>query len=146
MLEPVRAFAESHLYRKGAYRGTRDRHAAFFVTWVACATAGLGGIDERAWAARLADELDNLRHAYRWLLDTGQNEPLVRLLGACYPWAFAGAPAEVTDWASEASSSPTPASPATPRPPTRRGVRHRRGRRMAARKRRRSDQIGVTGR
>jgi predicted ATPase/DNA-binding SARP family transcriptional activator len=102
MLEPVRAFAEHELHNLSRYEATRDCHAAFYVSLVEAASHGLIGPEERSWAKRLGDELGNLRGAHRWLLDNQRAEQALRLASACYPWAFAGAPAEVSGWAAEA--------------------------------------------
>jgi predicted ATPase/DNA-binding SARP family transcriptional activator len=102
MLEPVRAFAEHQLRRRNRYAETRDRHAAFFLALAESSSSGLTGRNERSWADRLAAELGNLRTAHRWLVDHERSHDVLRLASACYPWAFAGAPAEVSGWAAEA--------------------------------------------
>lgn len=104
LLEPVRAFASSRLRSRGRSEQIQDRHAAFFVSLAETASAGLTGPDERSWADRLAAELANLRAAHRRLLDAGQAKLSLRLASACYHWAFAGAPAEVSAWAAEAAA------------------------------------------
>jgi predicted ATPase/DNA-binding SARP family transcriptional activator len=102
MLEPVRAFAEHELRNGGRYADTRDRHAAFLVAFAEAASCGLIGPAEPSWADRLAAELGNLRSAHRWLVENERADDALRLTSACYPWAFAGAPAEVSSWAAEA--------------------------------------------
>ncbi len=100
-LEPVRAFAEERLRRRGMDSEARDRHARFFVDLVERASVALTGPAEPSWAEQLPVELHNLRAAHRWLVDNDRGPDALRLASACYPWVFAGAPAEVGRWARE---------------------------------------------
>lgn len=101
MLEPVRAYAGHQLDRHGETSAARDRHADFFVEFAEQAAVGLRGPAERHWAEQLTIDLTNLRAAHRWLVDNSRAEAALRLASACYPWVFAGAPAEVAGWARE---------------------------------------------
>ncbi len=103
MLEPVRAWAGHQLGRRGEADATRDRHAGFFAEFAERAAAGLRGPAERHWAEQLTVEMSNLRAAHRWLVDNDRSHTALRLASACYPWVFAGAPAEVAGWAREAA-------------------------------------------
>lgn len=45
--------------------------------------------------------MDNIRAARHWLIDNDRRPDALALASACYPWVFAGAPAEVGRWARE---------------------------------------------
>ena len=103
LLEPVRAYAEDRLRRRGNAAEARDRHARFFVGLAERASVALTGPAEPSWAEHLAVEVHNLRAAHRWLVDNDRGHDALRLASACYPWVFAGGPAEVGRWAREAA-------------------------------------------
>ena len=101
LLEPVRAYAADRLRRRGSEPEARDRHGRFFVDLAERASVAVTGPGEPSWAEHLAVEMHNLRAAHRWLVDNDQGHDALRLASACYPWVFAGAPAEVGRWARE---------------------------------------------
>jgi len=103
LLEPVRAYAAARLRQRGQHAAAHDRHALFFADLLERASAGLTGPAEPSWAENLSVELHNLRAAHRWLVDNDRRHDALRLASACYPWVFAGAPAEVGGWAREAA-------------------------------------------
>ena len=99
LLEPVRAYAEARLRQRGGDTKARDRHAQYFVDLLEQASVALAGPAEPSWAEHLAVELHNIRAAHHWLIDNDRQHSALRLAQACYPWVFAGAPAEVGGWA-----------------------------------------------
>jgi predicted ATPase/DNA-binding SARP family transcriptional activator len=103
MLDPVRDYADHELDRHDHSFAARDRHAEFFADFAEQATVGLLGQAERHWADQLTVEMHNLRSAHRWLIDNNRVRTSLTLVSSCYPWVFAGAPAEVAGWAREAA-------------------------------------------
>jgi len=69
LLETMRAYAREQLDATDDADAWRRRHAAHYAAFAAEVWSGLRGVDELAWRARLADELDNLRAAVVWGLD-----------------------------------------------------------------------------
>jgi predicted ATPase len=82
MLETIREYAFEQLVASGEAELLRTRHADHYSGFAAEAGAGLKGPDERRWLERVEDELDNLRAAVTWALDTGRPGPAVTCVGA----------------------------------------------------------------
>jgi hypothetical protein len=70
LLETLRQFALERLDDARQAEEYRRRHAAYYAEFAEQAGPGLQGPDEVAWAARFDAELDNLRAAVAWALDT----------------------------------------------------------------------------
>ena len=82
LLETVREYAAERLDERGDASALRARHCQYYVELAEQAEIGLRGRDQRAWASRLDDEVDNLRCAIAWALREGRPELAVRLAGA----------------------------------------------------------------
>jgi predicted ATPase len=74
LLETLRQYGRERLDQDGDTDRWRRRHARHFAVFAAEAGRGLRGRDEWAWRARLLDDLDNLRAAVVWGLDSGLEE------------------------------------------------------------------------
>jgi predicted ATPase/DNA-binding CsgD family transcriptional regulator len=72
LLETIRLFARERLAELDDPARMRDRHLAFHVELAERAQAGLGGPDAAAWNARLTADLDDLRAAMAWAVDSGR--------------------------------------------------------------------------
>jgi predicted ATPase/DNA-binding CsgD family transcriptional regulator len=70
LLQTVREFALERLEASGQAEAARSAHAAYFEGLVAEAVPRLAGSEQRAWLDVLANDLDNLRAALRWLVST----------------------------------------------------------------------------
>jgi tetratricopeptide (TPR) repeat protein len=70
MLETLRAYARERLDDLGESDGWRRRHGEYFAQLAEEIGPGLLGADELAWRARFVSELDNLRAAVVWALDS----------------------------------------------------------------------------
>jgi predicted ATPase len=70
MLETIRQYAADQLAASGETVALRDRHLAFFRGLALDAELGLKGPEMLAWLGRLDAEIDNLRGALDWALDT----------------------------------------------------------------------------
>lgn len=86
MLETIREYAATRLESSGIADETRDRHLEIFLTVAEEAAPGLVGFDQRMWLERLERELDNLRAALTWAIDSGRTAEAARLLFAL--WRF----------------------------------------------------------
>jgi predicted ATPase len=74
LLETLRQYGRERLDEDGAIDGWRRRHARHFAAFAAEVGRGLRGRDEVAWRERLLGDLDNLRSAVVWGLDSGVEE------------------------------------------------------------------------
>jgi predicted ATPase len=86
LLGTIRDYALEHLRDDGAWAGTHDRHAAYYVALVEPAEGELRGDGQLAWLNRLETEAANLSAALSWLIDQGQ---LDRAIGSMWTtWRF----------------------------------------------------------
>jgi predicted ATPase len=74
MLESLRHYAREHLDTVGLADETRRRHARHYAAAVADIGAGLRGPDVSLWRQRVDAELENLRAAVTWALDSAVEE------------------------------------------------------------------------
>jgi predicted ATPase/class 3 adenylate cyclase len=74
LLETLRQYGRDRLDEHGDTDRWRRRHAQYFAAFAAKVGRGLRGRDELAWRERMMDDLDNLRSAVVWGLDTGIEE------------------------------------------------------------------------
>jgi predicted ATPase len=74
LLETLRQYGRERLDEDGHTDYWRRRHARHYAVFAAEVGRGLRGRDEVAWRERLLGDLDNLRSAVVWGLDTGVEE------------------------------------------------------------------------
>jgi predicted ATPase len=74
LLETLRQYGRERLDQEGETDWWRRRHAQHFAAFAAEVGRSLRGRDELAWRERLMGDLDNLRSAVAWGLDTGVEE------------------------------------------------------------------------
>jgi predicted ATPase len=74
LLETLRQYGRERLDEGGDTDRWRRRHARHFAALASELARGLRGRDELAWRERLLGDLDNLRSAVVWGLDTGVEE------------------------------------------------------------------------
>lgn len=99
MLETIRDFVLGQLHASGELTVFQQRHAEYFAAWVERAAAQLRGSEQGLWLAQLEREMDNVRTALDWLLDTRQLELATRMscaLGAF--WQRHGYYSEGREW------------------------------------------------
>ena len=90
MLETVREYALERLAASGEETATRQRQAMFCLSLVEPATlephqsefGRWGGQEHSWWLERVSTELDNLRGALAWAIESGNAEMALRLSGA----------------------------------------------------------------
>jgi predicted ATPase len=100
LLEMVREYAAERLDADGDPTAVRGRHARYYVELAERAKLGVHGNEQRSWASRLDNELDNFRAAMAWSLAEGRPDLAVRLagdLGHHLGWRR-GRPREVRYW------------------------------------------------
>jgi predicted ATPase/class 3 adenylate cyclase len=106
MLETIREFGTDVLLEAGGADQTRRRHVSYFLAMAEAAEPELTGRD-RGWLERLEREHDNLRAALRWLIDTGEPEPGLRMTGALWRfWLMRDHLAEGRRWTDEILALP----------------------------------------
>jgi predicted ATPase/class 3 adenylate cyclase len=115
MLETIGEFAAERLARGGEETEIRRRH-----TWHVDEMAESAEPDllhgDRAWLDRLEAELDNIRRAIRWSIESGEAEPGLRIAGALWRfWQFRDHLAEGRGWTEQLLSLPAANDPTTPR-------------------------------
>jgi predicted ATPase/DNA-binding SARP family transcriptional activator len=85
LLETIRQYAREKLVEAGGGEAVRQRHLTYYLNLAEQAEPELTGPNQVAWLKRLDDELDNLRAALEWALETDV-EAGVRI--AAVPWRF----------------------------------------------------------
>ena len=70
LLETIRQYAQEQLTLRGESESYRDRHRDYFLHVCQQAKLGLDGPNQMVWIRRLAQEIDNLRHALAWAEET----------------------------------------------------------------------------
>jgi non-specific serine/threonine protein kinase len=102
LLETVREFALERLQASGQADAARRAHAEYFESLVAEAVPRLGGPEQRVWLDVLARDLDNLRAALRWLINSADQASLgkaARLNWLLWPfWWARGYLSEARRW------------------------------------------------
>jgi predicted ATPase len=102
MLETIREFAQDQLAASGEEAAIRRAHAQYSVALVEEIAARLQGPEQVRWTARLASEQENIRAALQWLLQSGEFEPIGRLIRRLDRfWWTSGQITEARQWAEE---------------------------------------------
>jgi predicted ATPase len=86
MLDTIREFALGQLAEQGELDAARARHALFYLSYAEEAELGLDGPDPRAGHREIEGELDNLRVAMEWGLESGGRKVTLRIASAI--WLF----------------------------------------------------------
>ena len=91
LLEVVRQYGQERLARRGVLDEARRAHAAYFLALAERAAPQTLGPQRKAWLDQLESELDNLRAARRWFVESGATEEAMRLAAALYRlWMYRG--------------------------------------------------------
>jgi len=105
LLETLRQYALERLDDSGCTEDYRRRHAEHYAAFAEAAGPGLEGSDEAAWVWRFDAELDNLRAAVAWALDTeapADAELGLRIIAPLVGQSFYRPSAGVGEWAEAA--------------------------------------------
>jgi tetratricopeptide (TPR) repeat protein len=98
MLETIRQYANEKLWVAGEGELVRQRHLAYFVDLAERAEPNLRAFDMVMWLDRLETELDNIRVALEYALES-DIEPQLRLASALlWFWHIRGHKNEGVDW------------------------------------------------
>ena len=73
VLETLRQYARERLEEHGGTDPWRRRHAEYYAAFAEEMAPGLAGPEDWAWRRRVRTELDNLRSAVTWALDSGDD-------------------------------------------------------------------------
>ena len=106
MLETVRAYGLERLEASGRRGEVLRAHAEHFSRLAARAAQERRGPGEGAWIAVVESEFDNLRVAFRWLMEDDRLEDAARLLLALVDEVILRERQEVGRWAIELCSRP----------------------------------------
>jgi predicted ATPase/class 3 adenylate cyclase len=99
MLDTIRDYAFGRLERSGEGELLRQRHANYFVALAEEAEPEILGADQIVWLERLEAERDNFRATLAWLLERGDPERALRLIGALRrAWVARGYLSESRKW------------------------------------------------
>jgi predicted ATPase/DNA-binding SARP family transcriptional activator len=82
LLETIRDYAREKLEEAGETEQVRDRHLAYFVGLAEKAEANTFGAESWGYTMRLNQELDNIRAAMDWTIQTRQSTTALRLAAA----------------------------------------------------------------
>ena len=106
MLDTIRTYAAEHLRELGRYDDVADLHAVHFLELAERAVPHRRGPDEPAWVGELQAEFDDLRAAYRRLVDTGRPADALRLVIALTHDLLMRERLEIGRWATELALLP----------------------------------------
>jgi non-specific serine/threonine protein kinase len=112
MLETVRQYAWERLQEAGQAELVRNRHLAFFLELAERAAPRLVSSEELAWLMRLEQDLDNLRAALAWSIESDVVSG-IRLVAALEPfWSYVGSLAEAGEWVDRLIAASADTAPA----------------------------------
>ena len=80
MLVTIQEYARERLQEKGEETEIRNRHLAYFLDLTKNADKELRGHNQLEWLYRLRPEVDNLRAALDWAIETAQTESALQLV------------------------------------------------------------------
>jgi predicted ATPase/class 3 adenylate cyclase len=113
LLETLRQYGRERLDEDGETDRWRGRHARHFGAFAAEVGRGLRGRDELAWRERLMGDLDNLRSAVVWGLDTGVegDQQTAVAIVAWLAYESATRATGIDRWAEQAVPATQPSTP-----------------------------------
>ena len=107
MLQTIREYAGDLLTASGERAAMERAHAMYFHAFAEHADTELRGTEQERWVERLEAEVDNLRAALRWSLNTAEWDVGFRLGGALwYFWFLSRRVSEGRSWLNALLSSP----------------------------------------
>lgn len=103
LLETIREYALERLAERGETSLIRDKHTQYFLELAEYAETQLHGHQQQHWLERLEADLDNIRAAIGWALDTDEYALGQRLVSALsWFWVVRGSITEGREWAEKA--------------------------------------------
>jgi predicted ATPase len=111
MLDTVRAYARERLAERGEQEATLRRLADYLCAFAAEAGPRLAGPDNREWAARVDDELADLRSMTRWAITADDARTAIRMTAPLFTyWWSRGLLAQQSDAAEQVAALPSAAA------------------------------------
>ncbi len=98
MLETIRQYAHEKLRETPGNKALRDRHLAYFVELAEQAEPELYHSNQLFWLNKLDDELDNIRMAIEWAMNTNSQLGLRLIINWAGPWGDRVPVREVRGW------------------------------------------------
>lgn len=98
LLETVRQYAREKLYDAGEGEALRDRHLAYFAQWIESAESGLKSPDQKLWIQRIDQEIDNLRAALEWGIESNREMGLRLVVAASHYFNLLSRQPEAQRW------------------------------------------------
>jgi predicted ATPase/DNA-binding SARP family transcriptional activator len=98
-LETLRQFGAARLAERPDALQVHRAHVAVFTDRVRRAATEIDGPDERAWAALLESDTDNIRSAFNTAIAVGNGEAAITLVTSVAEHGFRSIRYEVVDWA-----------------------------------------------
>ena len=102
LLETIRQFGEEQLGAHEEGEAARDAHAQFFADAATATYERWESAEQKAAGDWFKQELDNLRAAFHWALETDQIELVAAVLMGSYRPLWQRMNLETTDWATDA--------------------------------------------
>jgi predicted ATPase len=87
LLETIRQYAQDRLESDGMAAHVRDAHLRYFTTFVEEVASGVSTAAELEWVERAAKEVDNVRAALAWAIETEDAEAILRFFGREELWS-----------------------------------------------------------
>ncbi len=106
MLETIRQYARDKLLEAGEDEPARNRHLEFFVRLGDLFDANIMGPEDERWSTRLETELDNVRAAIDWSIESDEVLSALRLAGSLRVFWFRRHPAEAIQRVGEILAMP----------------------------------------
>jgi predicted ATPase len=103
MLETLRRYAHVRLKERGEHGTFKRAHARYMLEFAEAGSVEISGADEAAWFPRIDAEIDNLRIAHGWALDSKDVDVALRMSRALHRFAFWRLRYEILEWASLAA-------------------------------------------
>ncbi len=98
MLETIRQYAQEKLVDAGEAGPARERHLGYFLAWVERIEPELRGREQVAYLQQVDQELDNLRLALGWALQTDPEAELRLASALKWYWTMHGHVLEGAEW------------------------------------------------
>jgi predicted ATPase/class 3 adenylate cyclase len=98
LLETIRQYARERLVEAGGGDKVRERHLEYYLDLSEQAEPHLRGPDQVSWLDRLEKEVDNLRAALEWAMETNVSAALRIASALFWFWHIRGRKTEGIDW------------------------------------------------
>ena len=98
LLETIRQYARERLMEAGGGEGIRHQHLTYYVEFAERAEPELRGPNQIEWLDRLEQEVDNIRAALEWTLETNAELGLRLVSALLWFWHIRSGKSEGIEW------------------------------------------------